>query len=76
MNNRTPALTYGIRGLVYLNVIISGPSADLHSGMFGGTIFEPMTTLITLLSKLVTPDGHILVPGVYDNVPQPTPDEM
>ena len=76
MNNRTPALTYGLRGLAYFNIVISGPGADLHSGMFGGTVFEPMTALIALLDKLVTPQGHILIPGVYQNVEKPTEDEM
>ena len=49
-------------------VEVSGPARDLHSGVFGRTVHEPMTDLIALLGKLVTPDGHILVPGVDDMV--------
>ncbi|KAI0826074.1 CNDP dipeptidase [Irpex lacteus] len=68
LNDRTPALTYGLRGLAYFNVVISGPGADLHSGVFGGTVHEPMTALIALLGKLVSQDGRILIPGVYDGI--------
>ncbi|KAI0088318.1 hypothetical protein BDY19DRAFT_950304 [Irpex rosettiformis] len=68
LNDRTPALTYGLRGLTYFNVIVSGPGADLHSGSFGGSVHEPMTALIALLGKLVTQDGRILIPGVYDGI--------
>ncbi|KAJ3050544.1 hypothetical protein HK097_008510 [Rhizophlyctis rosea] len=63
-----PCLTYGLRGISYFNLTVSGPGKDLHSGVFGGTVHEPMTDLITLMSKLVTVDGKILVPGVYDDV--------
>ncbi len=61
-------MTYGLRGLAYFNVVISGPGADLHSGVFGGTVHEPMTALIALLGKLVSQDGRILIPGVYDGI--------
>ena len=47
---------------------ISGPARDLHSGVFGRMVHEPMTDLITLMGKLVAPDGTILVPGVEDLV--------
>ena len=49
-------------------VEVTGPARDLHSGVFGGTVHEPMTDLVALLGKLVTPDGTILVPGVSDMV--------
>ena len=68
LNDRTPAITYGLRGIAYFSVNISGPGADLHSGIFGGAVYEPMSALIALMSKLVTQDGHILVPGVYDGI--------
>lgn len=51
---------------MYQNVTISGPGADLHSGVFGGTVHEPMTDLFHLFSKLVSPTGEILVPGVNE----------
>ena len=66
LNTRTPCLTYGLRGISYYKLTISGPARDLHSGVFGRTVHEPMTDLIILMSKLVTPQGNILIPGVED----------
>jgi Cys-Gly metallodipeptidase DUG1 len=68
LNTRTPAITYGLRGLTYFKINVSGPARDLHSGVFGRTVHEPMTDLIKLMSKLVEPDGKILIPGVDDMV--------
>ncbi|KAJ6477953.1 CNDP dipeptidase [Mycena vulgaris] len=68
LNTRTPALTYGLRGLVYFKLTISGSARDLHSGVFGRTVHEPMTDLLALMGRLVAPDGTILVPGVDDMV--------
>lgn len=76
LNTRTPCLTYGLRGITYFCVSVSGPARDLHSGAFGRTIHEPMTDLIYLMSRLVSPDGTILVPGVQEMVPKPTPEEI
>ncbi|KAG6919142.1 hypothetical protein DXG01_008949 [Tephrocybe rancida] len=75
LNTRTPALTYGLRGLVYFKATVSGPARDLHSGVFGRTVHEPMTDLITLMSKLVDGQGKILVPGVDEMVEAPTDNE-
>lgn len=61
-------MTYGLRGLAYFSVQISGPAADLHSGVFGNVVHEPMTDLFAIFSKLVTPQGKILVPGVNEMV--------
>lgn len=63
-----PVLTYGLRGCNYYQVTILGPGADLHSGIFGGVVAEPMTDLVQVLSKLVDANGKILVPGVDDMV--------
>ncbi|CAJ0835285.1 1703_t:CDS:2 [Entrophospora sp. SA101] len=63
-----PCLTYGLRGICYFELIVSGPGRDLHSGVFGGTVYEPMTDLVYLLSKLVKPNGEILIPGILDDV--------
>ncbi|CAK5266879.1 unnamed protein product [Mycena citricolor] len=68
LNTRTPALTYGLRGLVYFKLNVTGPGRDLHSGVFGRTVHEPMTDLISIMSKLVSPTGEILIPGVDDMV--------
>lgn len=75
LNTRTPVLTYGLRGLSYYKVTVSGPARDLHSGVFGRTVHEPMTDLISLLGTLVTPDGKILVKGVDEMVPEPDEEE-
>lgn len=75
LNTNTPGLTYGLRGVAYFHVTISGPGADLHSG-FGGSVFEPMTDLIALMSKLVTSDARILIPGIYDGVKPASEEEM
>ncbi|KAI8985116.1 hypothetical protein BDB01DRAFT_721826 [Pilobolus umbonatus] len=69
-----PCLTYGLRGVSYYHMKVKGPAADLHSGVFGGTVHEPMVDLVKVMSKLVDPNGHILVPGVYDEV-RPLSDE-
>jgi Cys-Gly metallodipeptidase DUG1 len=69
LNTRTPALTYGLRGLSYYRVTIAGPGRDLHSGVFGRTVHEPMTDLVILLSTLVSPQGDILIEGVDEMVP-------
>ncbi|HEY4952055.1 MAG TPA: dipeptidase [Verrucomicrobiae bacterium] len=63
-----PAITCGLRGIACLEVKITGPKTDLHSGMFGGAIANPATELVRLLAKLHNADGAIAVPGFYDDV--------
>jgi Cys-Gly metallodipeptidase DUG1 len=63
-----PCLTYGLRGVSYFHLAINGPGRDLHSGVFGGTVHEPMTDLFAVMSTLVAPNGKILIPGIYDQV--------
>ncbi|CAH2353931.1 cys-Gly metallodipeptidase Dug1p [[Candida] railenensis] len=63
-----PVLTYGLRGCNYYQVSIKGPGADLHSGIFGGIIAEPMTDLIKVLSQLVDGQGRILIPGIAEMI--------
>jgi len=75
LNTRTPVLTYGLRGLSYYKVTVSGPTRDLHSGVFGRTVHEPMTDLISLLGTLVTPDGKILIKGVEEMIAEPDEEE-
>jgi len=75
LNTRTPALTYGLRGISYYKVAVSGPARDLHSGVFGRMVHEPMTDLIALMSKLVDPNGKILIPCVDEMVPPPDEEE-
>lgn len=63
-----PALTYGLRGIAALEIRIDGPSRDLHSGLFGGSLENPAFALCQLLGKLRDPRGRITVPGFYDDV--------
>ncbi|XP_010883469.1 beta-Ala-His dipeptidase [Esox lucius] len=71
----TPALTYGTRGSSYFFVEIEGPKLDLHSGVYGGSIQEPMADLIALLGSLLDHTGKIQVVGVSDDVTPLTEDE-
>ncbi len=66
-----PTLCVGLRGLMYLEVEATGPARDLHSGMYGGTSPNAVYGLIELLAKAKDADGHILIPGIYDDVIAP-----
>ena len=63
-----PAITYGLRGLAYFELIVRGARVDLHSGTFGGAVANPCNALADLLAGLVAPDGKIQVEGFYDAV--------
>lgn len=63
-----PCLTYGLRGCSYYALEVSGPGQDLHSGVYGGLVTEPMTDLLALMSSLVDNKGKILIDGIYDQV--------
>jgi acetylornithine deacetylase/succinyl-diaminopimelate desuccinylase-like protein len=63
-----PAIVYGLRGLCYMEVFLTGPSHDLHSGMYGGAVANPANVLCRLLASLHTPDGKVNIPGFYDDV--------
>ena len=69
-------MTYGLRGIAYYEITVTGPGADLHSGIYGGAVYEPMTALISVMNKLVGIDGSILIPGIYDDVVAITSDEV
>ncbi|KAJ9097379.1 hypothetical protein QFC19_006849 [Naganishia cerealis] len=75
LNTSTPCLTYGLRGIAYFKISVSGPARDLHSGVFGATVHEPMTDLVLLMSKLVSPEGKIMIPGLMDLVEPLTEEE-
>lgn len=63
-----PAITYMLRGLVYAEIRISGPSRDLHSGMYGGAVPNPINVLTRILAQLHDADGRVMLPGFYDRV--------
>ncbi|KAM9431805.1 cytosolic non-specific dipeptidase [Clarias gariepinus] len=70
-----PALTYGTRGNCYFYAQVEGPKQDLHSGVDGGAVVEPMTDLIAILNTLISASGQILIPGVTDAVANFTEEE-
>ncbi|KAJ1557491.1 Metallopeptidase M20, partial [Cladochytrium tenue] len=76
LGTEKPCLTYGLRGVSYYTIEIKGPARDLHSGVFGGTVHEPMTDLVYVLGQLVDVRGRILIPGVYDEVAPVTEQEL
>jgi succinyl-diaminopimelate desuccinylase len=63
-----PAITYGLRGIAYFELRLTGPKQDLHSGTFGGAVANPANALARLLAALVNERGQIQVPGFYDDV--------
>jgi acetylornithine deacetylase/succinyl-diaminopimelate desuccinylase-like protein len=70
-----PTLCIGLRGLVYMEVEATGPSRDLHSGLYGGAAPNAVFGLIELLAKAKNSRGEIKIPGVYDDVEPPAPAE-
>jgi len=70
------AITLGTRGLISLEVEVTGTNADVHSGVNGGLIYNPLHALVEILAKLRGHDGHILVPHFYDQVRMPADEEI
>lgn len=63
-----PAITYGLRGILAVEVTLTGPKKDLHSGMFGGAVANPATGIAQLIASLHDDQGRIQIPGFYDKV--------
>ncbi|NOY28936.1 MAG: dipeptidase [Planctomycetes bacterium] len=63
-----PAITYGLRGIAYYEIRLTGPNRDLHSGVFGGAVTNPANALSKILAALIDDKGRIQVPGFYDEV--------
>jgi len=63
-----PAITYGLRGIVYFELRLVGPNRDLHSGSFGGSVTNPANALARMLAALVDERGKVQIPGFYDDV--------
>jgi acetylornithine deacetylase/succinyl-diaminopimelate desuccinylase-like protein len=70
-----PAITYGLRGLCYLEVKVQGPSFDLHSGSFGGLVANPIQVLAEMMSRLKNADGTVAIPDFYEHVLELRPEE-
>jgi len=63
-----PSITYGLRGLAYMQLDVTGPRRDLHSGQYGGAGRNPLLALASILAKLHDADGRVTIPGFYDQV--------
>ncbi|MEY4603308.1 MAG: hypothetical protein RIT43_600 [Bacteroidota bacterium] len=66
--NDVPSITTGLRGLSYLEVEVTGPNRDLHSGLYGGCVANPINILTKMISSLHDENNHITIPGFYDKV--------
>ena len=67
-SNEQPTVTTGLRGLSYMEVEVEGPNRDLHSGLYGGAVPNPINVLAEMIAKLHDKDGKITIDGFYDNV--------
>lgn len=70
-----PSISYGLRGLAYFEVEVRGPGHDLHSGVFGGSVHNPLQVLCELIAGMHDADGRVTLPGFYDTVRELTEDE-
>ncbi len=68
IDEKIPSLNVGMRGLSYVEVEVTGPNKDLHSGHYGGAIANPINTLCSMIDKLIDEKGKITIPGFYDDV--------
>ncbi|MDE1161038.1 MAG: dipeptidase [Acidobacteriaceae bacterium] len=71
-----PTLCVGLRGMIYTELEVRGAATDLHSGMYGGAAPNPFVALAQMIALMKRADGHIAIPGFYDNVEAPTKAEL
>jgi acetylornithine deacetylase/succinyl-diaminopimelate desuccinylase-like protein len=71
----TPSIDIGVRGLSYIEVEVTGPNRDLHSGVYGGAVANPITILAKMIASCHDANNHITIPGFYDDVVEATPAE-
>ncbi|MEO6537954.1 MAG: dipeptidase [Ferruginibacter sp.] len=71
----TPSIDIGVRGLSYIEVEVTGPNRDLHSGVYGGAVANPITILAKMISNLHDENNHVTIPGFYDDVVVSTKEE-
>jgi len=70
-----PSIEIGVRGLAYIQVEVTGPNRDLHSGVYGGAVANPITILSKMIASCHDANNHITIPGFYDEVVEPSNDE-
>ncbi len=75
ISNSQPSITTGLRGLSYVEVEVTGPNRDLHSGLYGGAVANPINILAKMIASLQDENNHITIPGFYDKVIELSPQE-
>ncbi|HVX51500.1 MAG TPA: dipeptidase, partial [Chitinophagaceae bacterium] len=75
LSMENPSIDVGVRGLTYIEVEVTGPNRDLHSGVYGGAVANPITILAHMITSLHDENNHITIPGFYDDVIEATPAE-
>jgi len=75
ISNKQPSITTGLRGLSYVEVEVTGPNRDLHSGLYGGAVANPINILNKMIASLHDENNHITIPGFYDKVIEATTEE-
>jgi len=73
--NDVPSITTGLRGLSYVEVEVTGPNRDLHSGLYGGCVANPINILTQMIASLHDENNHITIPGFYDKVQELSPED-
>jgi len=73
--NDVPSIETGLRGLSYMEVVVTGPNRDLHSGVYGGGVANPVNVLCEMIASLKDADGKVTIPGFYDKVIELTAEE-
>ncbi len=74
-NEKTPAITYSLKGLCFMEIRLEGPGQDLHSGSFGGTVQNPGNAIAQIVASLKDTEGRVRIPGFYDDVLDLDPEE-
>ncbi len=75
ISNKQPSITTGLRGLSYVEVEVTGANRDLHSGLYGGAVANPINVLAKMIASLHDENNHITIPGFYDNVEELSAEE-
>jgi len=75
LSMETPSIDVGVRGLSYIEIELTGPNRDLHSGVYGGAVANPITILAQMIATLHDENNHITIPGFYDDVVNSTDEE-